>query len=46
VDGQGNGVVSEPRMYQLVRQQAPIVDRLFEMEFLNAGVRGYSFTFG
>jgi hypothetical protein len=46
VDGQGSGVVSEPRMYQLVRQQAPIVDRLFEIEFLNAGVGAYSFTFG
>jgi hypothetical protein len=33
-------------MYQLVRQQTPIVDRQFEIEFLNAGVEAYSFTFG
>ena len=46
VDDQGNGVVTEPRMYQLIRQQAPIVDRQFEIEFLNAGVEAYSFTFG
>ena len=46
VDDQGNGVVTEPRMYQLIRQQAPIVDRQFEIEILNAGVQAYSFTFG
>ena len=44
VDDQGNGVVTEPRMYQLVRQQVPIVDRQFEIEFLQAGVEAYSFT--
>ena len=46
VDNQGNGTVIEPRMYQLLRQPAPIVDRLFEIEFLDAGVAAYSFTFG
>jgi hypothetical protein len=46
VDDQGNGIVTEPRMYQLPRQQAPIVDRQFEIEFLKACVDAYSFTFG
>jgi thiol-disulfide isomerase/thioredoxin len=46
VDDQGNGTVKEPRMYQLVRQPAPIFDRQFEIQFLDAGVEGYSFTFG
>jgi len=46
VDEQGNGVVSEPRMYQLVRQPGPIVDRQFEIEFLDSGVEAFSFTFG
>lgn len=46
VDSQGNGVVTEPRMYQLIRQPGPIVDRLFEIEFLDPGVATYSFTFG
>jgi len=46
VDADGNGIVTEPRLYQLIRQPQPIVDRLFEVEFLDAGVETLSFTFG
>jgi len=46
VDTQGFGSVSEPRLYQLIRESEPIVDRLFEIEFLDEGVQAYSFTFG
>ncbi|HET7891353.1 MAG TPA: redoxin domain-containing protein [Candidatus Sulfotelmatobacter sp.] len=46
VDDQGNGTVVEPRMYQLIRQRASIRDRLFEIQFLDAGVEAYAFTFG
>ena len=46
VDADGHGVVVEPRLYQLIRQPAPIVDRRFEIEFLDAGVDAFSFTFG
>jgi hypothetical protein len=46
VDEQGNGTVSEQRLYQLIRQTAPIVDRQFEIEFLDPGVAAFSFTFG
>jgi thiol-disulfide isomerase/thioredoxin len=46
VDDQGNGTVSEPRLYQLIRQPAPIADRLFEIEFLDPGVEAFVFTFG
>ena len=46
VDDQGNGMVIEPRMYQLIRQREPIVDRQFEIEFLRSGVEAFSFTFG
>jgi Thioredoxin like C-terminal domain len=46
VDDQGHGVVSEQRLYQLIRQPKPIVDRLFEIGFLDAGVEAYAFTFG
>jgi thiol-disulfide isomerase/thioredoxin len=46
VDEQGNGTVTEQRLYQLVRQRTPIADRLFEIEFLDAGVEAYVFTFG
>lgn len=46
VDDDGNGTVTEARMYQLVRQRIPISDRLFEIQFLDAGAEAYSFTFG
>jgi Thioredoxin like C-terminal domain len=46
VDDQGYGSVSEQRMYQLIRQPQPIVDRKFEIEFLDPGVEAFDFTFG
>jgi thiol-disulfide isomerase/thioredoxin len=46
VDEQGNGTVTEQRMYQLIRQQQPIADRQFEIEFFGPGVEAFSFTFG
>jgi len=46
VDDEGNGKVIEQRLYQLIRQPAPIVERTFEIEFLDAGVEAFSFTFG
>lgn len=42
----GRGVVTEERLYQLVRQRGPVADHTFEIEFLDAGVHAYSFTFG
>jgi thiol-disulfide isomerase/thioredoxin len=46
VDEQGNGTVTEQRLYQLIRQPKPIADRQFEIEFLDAGVEAFVFTFG
>jgi thiol-disulfide isomerase/thioredoxin len=46
VDAAGSGTVVEPRLYQLIRQPGPIVDRQFEIEFLDAGVETLVFTFG
>jgi thiol-disulfide isomerase/thioredoxin len=46
VDDDGEGVVDEPRMYQLVRQYAAVAPRTFEITFLGPGVRAYVFTFG
>jgi hypothetical protein len=46
VDDQGNGTVTEQSVYQLIRQRKPIVDRLFEIEFLDPGAEAYAFTFG
>jgi hypothetical protein len=42
----GTGMAADPRMYQLVRQQGPIGDRLFEIEFLDRGAEAFVFTFG
>src|SRR5215472_8935213 len=46
VDEQGNGTVTEQRLYQLTRQPKPIADRQFEIEFLGPGVEVFVFTFG
>ena len=46
LDEAGNGTADYQRMYQLIRQPPPIGDRLFEIEFLDAGVDAYVFTFG
>jgi thiol-disulfide isomerase/thioredoxin len=46
VDDQGNGTVTEQRLYQLIRQPKPIADRQFEIEFLDSGVEAFAFTFG
>ncbi len=46
VDESGGGTVSEPRMYQLVRQRGPVAEHEFEITFAQPGVRAYVFTFG
>jgi hypothetical protein len=46
VDEQGNGTVTDPRLYQLIRQAGPITDRQFEIEFLDSGLETFAFTFG
>jgi len=46
VDAQGNGTVTEQRLYQLIRQPKPIADRRFEIEFLEPGVEAFVFTSG
>ncbi len=46
VDGQGNGTVIQPRLYQLIRQPQPISDRQFQIEFLDPGIEAFDFTFG
>jgi hypothetical protein len=46
VDEHGGGIVAEQRLYQLIRQPAPIVDRTFDITFLGAGVEAFAFTFG
>ncbi len=45
-DAQGNGVVTDHRLYQLVRQKGPITDHVFVIEFQGSGVQAFAFTFG
>jgi thiol-disulfide isomerase/thioredoxin len=46
IDDQGNGMVAEQRLYQLIRQPKPVTERQFEIEFLDPGVEAFAFTFG
>jgi cytochrome c biogenesis protein CcdA/thiol-disulfide isomerase/thioredoxin len=45
-DETGAGTVTTQRLYQLIRQKGPIADHTFKIEFLDAGVQAFSFTFG
>jgi hypothetical protein len=46
VDEHGAGIAVDQRLYQLIRQPGVIVDRTFEIAFLDGGVEAFSFTFG
>jgi hypothetical protein len=46
LDGDGSGTITEQRVYQLSRQPGPIIDRTFEITFLDSGAQAYCFTFG
>jgi thiol-disulfide isomerase/thioredoxin len=45
-DEEGNGYLSEPRLYQLIRQSGRIEDATFEISFSEPGAEAYAFTFG
>jgi cytochrome c biogenesis protein CcdA/thiol-disulfide isomerase/thioredoxin len=46
-DASGAGVVTDQRLYQLIRQPPGDIHRhTFTIEFLDAGVQAYAFTFG
>jgi len=46
VDEDGNGVLRDGRMYQLVRQHDTVRERTLEITFLDPGAAAYAFTFG
>jgi len=46
VDKDGNGTVTDYRLYQLIRQKGAVEDRTFQIEFLDSGVQAFAFTFG
>jgi cytochrome c biogenesis protein CcdA/thiol-disulfide isomerase/thioredoxin len=45
-DDRGNGIITEQRLYQLVRQNESTKDREFQIEFLDSGAEAFAFTFG
>ena len=45
-DADGNGTLSQQRVYQLIRQPGPITDHTFEITFRDPGAQAYCFTFG
>ena len=46
VDADGNGVLGDGRLYQLVRQHDAVRERTLEITFLEPGAEAYAFTFG
>ena len=46
VDEDGNGVLRDGRLYQLVRQHDEVRERTLEIAFSEPGAEAYSFTFG
>jgi cytochrome c biogenesis protein CcdA/thiol-disulfide isomerase/thioredoxin len=45
-DLSGAGVIDGQRLYQLIRQAGAVGEHVFTIEFLDAGIQAYSFTFG
>jgi thiol-disulfide isomerase/thioredoxin len=46
VDEDGNGLLREGRMYQLVRAHDAVRERTLQITFLEPGAEAYAFTFG
>lgn len=46
IDENGNGSVTDERLYQLIRQSGAITERTFQITFTDPGVLAYVFTFG
>src|SRR5919106_1450554 len=46
VDDDGNGLLGDGRLYQLVREHDAVRERTVEITFLEPGVEAYAFTFG
>jgi thiol-disulfide isomerase/thioredoxin len=45
-DANGEGLIKEQRLYQLIRQAGFVGEHVFSIEFLDSDVQAYSFTFG
>ena len=46
VDADGNGLLWDGRLYNLVREHGTVRERSLEITFLEAGAAAYAFTFG
>jgi hypothetical protein len=46
IDAEGNGLLQDGRLYQLVRQDGTVRERTVEITFLAPGAEAYAFTFG
>jgi hypothetical protein len=46
VDEDGNGLLQDGRLYQLVRERGMVRERTLEITFLEPGAEVYAFTFG
>ena len=46
IDEDGNGLLRDGRLYQLVREQDAVRERTLEITFLEPGAEAYAFTFG
>jgi thiol-disulfide isomerase/thioredoxin len=46
VDEDGNGMLQDGRLYQLVREREAVRERTLEITFLEPGAEAYVFTFG
>jgi thiol-disulfide isomerase/thioredoxin len=46
VDEDGNGMLRDSRLYQLVREHDAVRERTLEIMFLEPGAEAYAFTFG
>jgi hypothetical protein len=46
VDEDGNGLLGEGRLYQLVREHDAVRERTLQVTFLEPGAEAYVFTFG
>jgi hypothetical protein len=45
-DPDGAGLVTEERLYQLLRQSGAPTDHTLAIKFLDPGVQAFAFTFG
>jgi thiol-disulfide isomerase/thioredoxin len=46
VDQDGAGVLTDGRLYQLIREPGPVGERTLEITFAEPGARAHAFTFG